>query len=359
MNLRILFISIFLISTFFISCDILDPDEDEKIISDSGSVIFWIREDMNMTIDVYIDNQFTGQIDGYYPDGPPSCGSEYGVTKELQNGLHSLRAVTQSGLEYTGDFLIEGETCVAIELLFSNFSGGGGSGGGGNYTHTAVSTFFIAGQNNNLINYDDSWLREFTINSATTFVLYFAARYSADCAIITSDQVNNFKNNNSFTGYASFDNQFGYKLLTLNPGTYYLAIRNQSNSSNEVSVELDYDIALPASDKCTFYDQYINSVKTVSSGSKTYQKFTVQSDFRYYLDGCNTGIDSYVIPESELSNFLNNNTFQYHSEYYSSDEGGPGLWEIELPPGSYYLTGVNTTDETQSIVYNMERWKQN
>jgi len=131
-------------------------------------------------------------------------------------------------------------------------------------TVTVPSTIFVAFQDYNVSNFGDYLTKEFTVNEKTKFVFRFASAYNAQAAIFTDDQLNNFTSLHAFTGYGLFDNQVGTQTVTLNPGTYYLGVRNTTHSENSFSAELDYTYSLPASDRCSFNDVYIQTVKTFS-----------------------------------------------------------------------------------------------
>ena len=64
------------------------------------------------------------------------------------------------------------------------------------------------------------WHQQFTVGGTTTFILRCASTYTADFAVFAPSQLNNFQNNQSFTGYLIFDNQFGTGTVTLSAGTY-------------------------------------------------------------------------------------------------------------------------------------------
>ena len=200
-------------------------------------------------------------------------------------------------------------------------------------------------------------VQEFTISKSTTFVFRFASQYKSQAAIINDAELSNFKNNNSFRAFELFDNQFGTKSVTLGAGKYYVGVRNTSSAGNIISLELDTPISLPASDRCQFNDYYINDLKTVNKGGKLWQPFTIQTGFRYFFDGCNTGFEANIIPENQLDNFKNSLKFQVYTDYSDATGAAPGLYEIKLPAGTYYFVAANNTSDSQAIVYTMERWK--
>jgi hypothetical protein len=224
-------------------------------------------------------------------------------------------------------------------------------------TITTPDTQFISSEDFLTNNLGDYWDQQFTVNATTTFVFRFASMFQAQAAIITSDQLANFTNNSTFSGVALFDKTIGTKPITLAPGTYYVAIRNETNGMNKWTTELDLSISLPASDECTFYDYYMNNSQAFPGGELLTQAFTIQSGYRYFLDGCNANFSTYIISADQVTNFNNGQSFTYFSDYYSSTGGGPGLFEITLPPGNYYLAASSST--TSAITYVMERWKVN
>jgi len=226
--------------------------------------------------------------------------------------------------------------------------------------NSTPETFFLAQQCYTFNGLGSWWQQGFTIYQTTTFVIRFSAQFNADAAVFPASQMNNFQNNQTFSGWGNFDNQIGYHTITLSAGDYYLGMRNQISGSNSCAIELDFDIDLPSSDNCTFYDYYVNGVENISGGGKLWQQFTIQSGFRYFLDGCNSGLEVFIIPENELSHFQNNQSFQYYTDYAQSQCGmGPGFFEITLSPATYYMVARNTSAQNHSINYLMERWRKN
>lgn len=224
---------------------------------------------------------------------------------------------------------------------------------------SAVETYFIdkGGSFNGIGAY---WHQQFTVGSTKTFVLRFTSDYAADCAVFKSDQLANFVNNRSFSGYAMFDNSFGTKSVTLGPGTYYVGARAQSQTSSAYRLELDYDITVPktAAGSWSFVDVYIQGSKYVdSNGGRIWHGFTIQSGYRYFIDGCNPGMSVYIIPAGELSAFTSGGSFQYYTSFSGTDPALPGLSELNLAPGSYYLAVHNGNAVDRPVTYTLERWK--
>lgn len=224
-------------------------------------------------------------------------------------------------------------------------------------TNPGENTLFIASQNKTFSKHGEWTVEGFTISKTTSFVFRFAGQYKAQAAIITEAELNNFKAMNSFRGFSIFDNQYGYASVTLAAGKYYVAVRNTNNGANITSTELDLAYSLPASDRCRFYDKYIDGAKSWNAGGKMWHGFTIQSGFRYFMEGCNTGFETNIIPENQLDNFKNGRTFTVFTDYDKTGGGAPGFYEVKLPPGTYYFVAHNKTNATQAIVYNMERWQ--
>ena len=208
------------------------------------------------------------------------------------------------------------------------------------------------------LNQGGAWYQQFTIPSGNVgFVLRLATKYATDAAVFLPSQLNNFLNNNTFSGYGSFDNQFGYNYFVLGPGTYYVGVRNQASALNYVSLELDFQIRL-SSNNGQYYAEGINNKTIVQNNYYYWHQFSIQSGYRYFMDGCNSGMDVYIIPYNQLSNFNSGNTFQYYTAYSgTNDASQPGFYEINLPNGNYFLAVRNFTGSPQTLVYNTEIWR--
>jgi len=155
-----------------------------------------------------------------------------------------------------------------------------------------------------------------------------------------------------------FDNKFGTQSLTLNPGSYYVGIRNTSSAtSNQYGLELDYAMNIPG---LSYIDTYLSQASTVgANGGKVWQPFTIQCGFRYLMDGGNSGLKTYIIPADQLAGFQNNQGFKFYTDYSSDydDTAQPGYYEVKLPAGDYYLVFSNDTTVTKAVTYIMERWR--
>ncbi len=322
----------------------------------TGNAIFWVASDLGVgTIGVTCNNN-TQIIRGYSTSGTPSCGAAACANFTLSPGTYSFTAVAGS-TQWSGNVTITSGGCTPLQLKGNGGVNGGGGNNAGTPTVTTPDTHFMASQDYTVSKLGAYNTQQFTLSTTTKFVFRFASQFAAQAAIITPDQLNNFQTNQSFSGYGLFDKQIGTHSLSLSAGTYYLAIRNSNNGPNKWSTELDYDISLPSSDRATFYDFYTSGAKNFQAGSRFWQPFTVQSGFRYFLDGCNVNCDVRIIPISELSAFQNGQVYQYYTDYYLSSGAGPGLFELKLSVGDYYIVSFNASSGALSYV--LERWKVN
>ncbi len=225
---------------------------------------------------------------------------------------------------------------------------------------TAPDTYFLSNEST-FSNHGDYWYQGFTVYSTSQFVLRFASDYSADVAVVRSGQLNNFTGGGAFSGYGILSGQIGTRYITLAPGSYDLVVRNRSNGSNRYDLELDHRQTAPADSqyRYQFNDLYLNHAAFVAAnGGYLTQAFTIQSGFRYFMDGGNSGVDTYIIPAGQISNFRNNATFNYYTNYSGfGDVSQPGYYELNLSPGTYYLCFKNNDSIKKGVVYTLERWR--
>lgn len=233
---------------------------------------------------------------------------------------------------------------------------GGGGGGGGNGEPGGDDTFFIAkhGTFHAVGNY--FWQR-FTVYDQTTFVHRVTADYQIQSAIFTEDQLSNFTNNQTFYsvgGTQTFDRTFGTYTQTLSAGTYYVGVRNMVQSDNSYTLEFDLPRTVSGLQR---YDSNTTN-KNVEAHHYYYWGLSIGSDVRYYLDGCNSGLDWYVIPADQLAAFTSGGTFNYYLHYSGDDPYLPGnnYLHLNLAPGSYYLVARNQDGTPRAVTYTLERW---
>lgn len=232
----------------------------------------------------------------------------------------------------------------------STGNGGSSGGSGGNPAPTA----FIQ-HNSTLAKRGDVYLEQFTVTATSRLVFRFASSYSAQAAIISSSLSAAFQNGQSVSAYASFESQIGTLSVTLGPGSYVLGVRNSSSTANYFRYELDYDVVFPGLSRA-----FATSVSdTVSAnGGRAWVSFTIQAGARYWIDGCNTNLDVFILPESELSNFTGGRQFSYYSDYSGLSAAElPGADELKLPPGKYYVAFRNPQTTPGAYVMTLEAWQ--
>jgi hypothetical protein len=232
-----------------------------------GRMTFWIDATAKNvgTIEVFVDNRFIGTIDKYF-NASPDCRTTDGVVYyEDDPGTYTFYAESQTGVTWT----ITKGSCKTNLLNCNNGCTPNGNPDNNtpnptSPTVTTPTTNFIASQDYTVNNQSAWWTQEFTIGSAKRVVFRFTSQYQAQAAIISPSQLTNFKNQSAFTAIALFDKKIGYTSVELQPDTYHVGVRNAANGANKWSVEIDYDISLPATDKCTFVDNYLQAAESIS-----------------------------------------------------------------------------------------------
>ena len=209
------------------------------------------------------------------------------------------------------------------------------------------------------LNKGDSHWEGFTVSAQTTVYFKSVSDYANQAAIITPDQLTNFKNGGSFTGFAIFDGKFGLNPVTLSPGSYYAAVRYFGNGTTHVRFELDGTLQVPGA---SFVDYYLNQAVSVGpNGGIWAQPFTIQCGFRYFLDGLNAGVEMYIIDANQFDDFKNNRQFSFYKDYSAGagviDDDQPDDYELKLRPGDYYLVYRNPKGNAKDVVYDMSRWR--
>jgi hypothetical protein len=200
----------------------------------------------------------------------------------------------------------------------------------------------------------------FTVSKPTTYLFRYVSDSTTQAAIIPVNQLQSFIKNKSFTYLEVFDKNYGTKFVTLNPGKYYVAARSLVKTSNSYYYEVDYMMTPEMVPGYHFQANPLFKTNIIKSKvGSLYQSFSIIKGSRYFLDGCNTGLQTYIIPSSQLSNFKANRTFTYYHAYSSNTGTSPGYWEIKLPPGTYYLAFKNKTPLDRKVTYSLVQWVKN
>ncbi len=225
---------------------------------------------------------------------------------------------------------------------------------------TTPNTFFESLQTSVASN--GSVTRTFTVSETTDFAMRYATDYTAQMVIMPADQAPAFEAFQGVSVVASWDGGAGTEFLTLAPGQYALGIRSSQPVRQEFSWELDYDIVgLPREHDYDFEFAGVvvsDALRVAANGGWAWQGFTIQSGFRYFLDGTNTRVDSWIIPEDQLQAFESGGSFQFFTAYEGTNAGAPGLWEVRLPPGTYYLAMRSNDAEVDGYVtFVLEAWR--
>ncbi len=326
--------------------------------STTGQVTFWTASNLNCG-NITVSCNGESRIITNYSSTAPSCGTTGFATFQLPAGSHNYTA-SCNGQTWSGTVTATSGGCNRIELISGGNNGGGtggGTGGGGSTpTVTLPNTQMVSWADYNTAAGGNK-MELFTVSTTATYVFRFTSQFAARAAIIPQNQYNNFINGNSYTHFGQFNGTNGTLYVNLSPGTYYVGHRNPGSTTNKVSLELDRDIQLPASDRSTFFDFPIQGANTLSTNQRMWHAFTISSGYRYFIDGCNVNMNFYVIPANQLAAFQSGSTFQHYSTYAGADGNEPGLFELSLPPGSYYLVGK--ANAQAAYTYTMERWKVN
>ncbi len=227
----------------------------------------------------------------------------------------------------------------------------------------AQNTQFLSNTSDTLGDGDGTYYEEFSVDRTTTFDLRFASDYAASCVIVSPDTLDSFLDGDAYRYFAGFESQFGTKRFTLAPGDYYLAVRNEANADNPYSVELDTALALsPDSNSSYSFARWgIAGNRFVDEdGGVLYHGFNIAAGERTFLDGCNSGVDTYIVAANQLNRVLNGDSFNYFPAYSGENDGAlPGFAELILNPGSYYLVFINESGIRKTATYQMEVWRRN
>lgn len=301
----------------------------------------------------------------------PTCGAKDFFTTERPANTYQYKATAYNGTqkiaELNGTYVVESNKCTTVRIDFANTGGSGGNTGGGGPSgggNTGQNPPQGIPNNTTFVSKYDVfsakgayWLQEFTVNTATTFVLRLAAQYKLQAGIFPISQMAAFQNGSQVSGNAIFDDTYGIRAVTLAPGKYFVGIRNNVSGANSYALELDYGIRLPAPATRT---QTESVAESLTKGQWKSYKITTTTSSRIFVDGCNSGIDVYLVDESNYTKFQNNQSFQYLVGEFSGEQNKntPGFAEIPNTGRIYYLVMSNRRGATgHSFTFTYEAWR--
>lgn len=279
------------------------------------------------------------------------------VSVSLGAAAGSLLAGCGTGSGDIGSILGGGTTGGTTGSTTGGGTTGGTNGGGtttGGATAGPTTSDFPQSK---VADFNDSLgsplLQAFTLSTQATVEVRLVARYGTQAAIITPDQVDAFQKNQPYSGaYIIPNGNFGTFYKTLPAGDYYIAARNNSNSSsNKAHFELDIQNGLTS---YQYAGQFITSaVDYLAPGAKKVYNFTLASGNRHFILGCDlNGLDSYLLPSSEVNNFLASNaTFKSFTDYNKRADNDNPYYEIHLAAGSYALALHNLASDQNPYTY--------
>ena len=188
----------------------------------------------------------------------------------------------------------------------------------------------------------------FTLDRDTYLFLDAAPQYKATAAVVTEASFNNFKNGGTYQQYLILDNQFGFVGGTVPAGNYYAAIRSNASGPSQYSLEISaITVTNPAS-----WDLDQSQTIAVQPGGRAWMPITVRDGFTTFVNGANSGLNTDIIPASELDNFRAGRTYQRFTDYANDSQGKgyPLHWILDnLSAGLYYAAAFNPGTVVQSL----------
>lgn len=212
---------------------------------------------------------------------------------------------------------------------------------------------FIARQDARFSAQGDYWYQGFEVpeGSVGEFVFRVVAVGSIDATVIDEADVQRFIDGQSVGAYSIFSQKIGTQGISLPAGNYAVALRNRLDGESRYSIELDCDKTYSDATRI----DAMTRAEQISAGAKYYHSLTVNEGYRLWVDGVNLGLETFIIPSSQLSAFTSNQEFQYYTDFGSiASANQPGGYEIKLSPGEYYLALRNLNDEPMPVTFTIE-----
>ncbi len=264
---------------------------------------------------------------------------------------------------------------ASVTISGGGGGGGGGSGGGSGGTQDPEPVFFeymaqVGDYHGTFTRLNESHNWGIRVSRRTFVFVALASQYKVTAGFFTPETIQAFLGGGQGSAYLLLDNKFGVVSDWIGAGTYYIAVRNNVSAANAYSLEVD---TINADDPYGWTTS--SCVKTLDPGTTASMPFTVASGTRVFVNGVNTGVQTYVIPADQLSRFQNHQSFTALTDC-SYQEGGrlgyPLHWMFgaasdgEVKPimakmyypaaGKYYCVAFNDTNAPHSYAAYTTSW---
>ena len=189
-------------------------------------------------------------------------------------------------------------------------------------------------------------------------MFHFTSSGPTRAVIAPIQQLSSFQNGFSGGEAAVFQNAIGSQPVTLEPGNYFVGVRTSNNSVVRFSLELDDFIKTGPTESSLFQEDVTFDSLLLEPGAIGWIPFRITNGSGFTADGVNTGLLTYVIPGSELTNFQNRTSFSSFSAYKETGLGAPGQKTLNLAEGLYYYAFYNNSASDQAVNVRVSRWNE-
>ncbi|HXD42296.1 MAG TPA: PPC domain-containing protein [Ramlibacter sp.] len=178
-----------------------------------------------------------------------------------------------------------------------------------------------------------------------------AAGGSASVYLTDGDNLAACAGGGAFTSIASFDGLAGLWPFTLQPGSYGLCVRNDTDQDNPVRLELHKQPTMAGFHFSQL--RFAPITEAVAPGERIMVSAPVGDLYRTLIEGASTGGKIFVIPAAEAQNFIIGLPFNYFTALTAAcsaaASGAPQLCELAAA-GQYMIGYYNDTATVQSLV---------
>src|SRR6185369_6369224 len=179
----------------------------------------------------------------------------------------------------------------------------------------------------------------------------FAARGDASLYLTNGDNLAACTSGAAFDSIASFDGLAGYWPFTLQPGSYGLCVRNNTDEANPVRLDLHKQLTVAG-----FHfsqPRFTPMTETVAPGERFTVPAAVGDLYRTLIEAASTGGSFFVIPAAEAQNFLIGLPFNQFTALTTGcappDASASQLCEL-TGVDQYVIAYYNDTATAQSVV---------